>query len=150
MPIAPGSKPAAIGDTNTRMGHIRFSPDGRLVAYDTTLLGRSEVLIARFPGMKDTVQVSAAGGMQPMWTRGGKELIYAAPDNQWMAVEIRARATLEASAPRPLFRSAAVFHPWLNQYAVSPDGQRFYVLEPSGSNHDAWHIFTRWQELTQR
>jgi DNA-binding winged helix-turn-helix (wHTH) protein/Tol biopolymer transport system component len=149
MPPEPGSKLVGVGDTKTPKGHMKLSPDGRLVAYNSVFKGWSEVYVARFPGMKDTVQVAAAGGVQPIWTRAGNELIYAAADNQFMAVEIKLGATVEASTPRPLFRPAAVFHPQLTQYAVSRDGQRFYVLEPSDPSRDAWHIVTRWQELVR-
>ena len=126
---------------------MRLSPNGKLVAFNTTA-GRPEVFVARFPGMSGRIQVSVSGGVQPIWTRGGRELIYAGPDNRLMSVEIRAGATIEASAPKPLFRSAAVFHFWGSQYGVSADGQRFYVIGPAADDR-GWHVLTRWQEASR-
>ena len=146
--LEPGAHPIDIGDSATPKDQMRISPDGRFVAYNTIKSGL-DVFVARFPGMKDTTQVSAAGGVQPIWTRGGKELIYAGPDSQLMSVEIRGNSAFEVSAPRPLFRASTSFSKWIGQYAVSADGQRFYVLEPSGGvNPDAWHVFTKWQDAS--
>jgi eukaryotic-like serine/threonine-protein kinase len=146
MPVRDGAKPMDVGDTESPKDQMRLSPDGRLVAYNTAA-GRAEVLVAQFPGLSGRVQVSSAGGSQPIWTRGGREIIYAAADHQLMSVEIRAGATIEASAPRPLFRPATVFVHWVSQYAVSSDGERIYVLESSGAPGDALHVITKWQQI---
>jgi hypothetical protein len=148
MPVQPGSKPLDTGDSDTVKDEVHVSPDGRLAAYNTAGV-RPEVFVAQFPGMKGTIQVSANGGTQPIWTRGGGELIYASPDKQLMSVNIRAGATIEATSPRPLFRTAGTFPYWANQYAVSSDGQRIYLLDPVGSTPDAWHVLTRWQEVSR-
>jgi Tol biopolymer transport system component len=148
MPVEPGGHPIDVGDSNTPKDEMRISPDGRFVAYNTTQ-GRPEVFVAGFPGMRGTTQASAAGGVQPIWTRAGKELIYAALDGQLMSVEVRGALGFELSAPRPLFRSSMSFSKWLSQYAVSADGQRFYVFEPAGISPDAWHVVTRWEDASR-
>jgi DNA-binding winged helix-turn-helix (wHTH) protein/Tol biopolymer transport system component len=145
LPIG-GGAPVDAENEDGLKDQMRFSPDGKLVAYNTAN-GRPEVVVARMPGMTGRVQVSAAGGMQPMWTKGGRELVYASIDNLLMAVEIHDGASIEASAPRPLFRPPTTFVHWSNQYGVSKDGERFYVLEPARTNADAWHVQTRWQDF---
>jgi DNA-binding winged helix-turn-helix (wHTH) protein len=148
LPAEEGAKPEEFGDTPAPKDGMKLSPDGKLVAYNS-VSGRPEVFVARFPGMSGRIQVSAAGGMQPVWTRGGRELIYAAVDHQLMSVEIQAGTAIEAKAPKPLFRPASVFMYWASQYGISADGQRIYVIEPAGANVDAWHVLTRWQEVTR-
>jgi DNA-binding winged helix-turn-helix (wHTH) protein len=148
LPAEEGAKPEDVGDTPAPKDGMKLSPDGKLVAFNSSN-GRPEVFVARFPGMSGRVQVSAAGGMQPIWTRDGRELIFAAVDNRLMSVEIQAGATIEAAAPKPLFRPANVFMYWASQYGVSSDGQRVYVIEPAAANADGWHVLTRWHESTR-
>jgi DNA-binding winged helix-turn-helix (wHTH) protein/Tol biopolymer transport system component len=147
LPVEQGAKPVDVGDRPLPKDQMRLSPNGKLVAFNRTQ-GRPEVFVARFPGMSGQIQVSLSGGVQPIWTRDGRELIYASADNQLMSVEIRAGATIEAAAPKPLFRPSAVFHFWGSQYGVSSDGQRFYVIEPAADD-DGWHVLTRWQDVTR-
>ena len=112
LPIGESPKPADVGDTPLPKDQMRLSPNGKLVAFNTAQ-GRPEVFVARFPGMSGRIQVSS-GGVQPLWTKGGRELIYASVDNRLMSVEIQAGAAIEATTPKPLFRPRAIF-PFLGE-----------------------------------
>ena len=57
----------------------RFSPDGRWLAYVSNESGREEVYVAPFPGRGGKWQISTSGGRAPVWTRGGREIVYQAP-----------------------------------------------------------------------
>ena len=59
-----------------------FSPDGRWLAFVTDESGRAEVYIQPFPGPGAKVPMSNNGGLQPMWSRDGRELFYREGD--WM------------------------------------------------------------------
>jgi hypothetical protein len=61
-----------------------------------------------------------------------------------MSVQIKAGAAIDGSAPRALFRTSLVGAFWLNEYAVSRDRQRVYILEPVPSQQDTLHVITRW------
>jgi len=61
-----------------------------------------------------------------------------------MSVQIRAGATIDAAAPRALFRTSLVGVFWASEYAVSRDRRRFYFLEPVPSQQDSLHVITRW------
>jgi hypothetical protein len=144
LPMEQGAKPVATGDRDFPKDQLHLSPDGTRVAYNATRAGRPEVFVAAFPSFTGTVQVSAEGGVQPVWSRDGKELFYFAPDRNLMSVQIRAGAAIEASAPRPLFRTSLVGTYWGSEYAVSRDRQRIYILEPVPSQQDSLHVITRW------
>jgi Tol biopolymer transport system component len=112
----------------------QFSPDGRWLAYVSNESGRYEVYIRTFPQVGGKWQVSAAGGMQPRWSRDGRELYYLAQDARLMAVPIRVasdKRTLEAGAPVPLFPSRLATGGNIPtggfqaraQYAVAADGR---------------------------
>jgi len=77
------------------------SPDGRWLAFESNRSDRFEVYVQRFPdadagGMSP---VSSGGGVQPRWSRDGKELFYVAPDGALMAVTVQTRDTVWSSSP---------------------------------------------------
>ncbi len=105
----------------------QFSPDGRLVAFETTEPGRVEVVVQPFPEAVERWKVSTAGGWWPRWSPDGKELYFVA-DGKLMASSIHTSgASLEAGPPKYLFEvqlpAGPLGHP---EYAVSRDG-RFLV-----------------------
>lgn len=144
VPVEQGTKPIANGDSDFPKDQLHLSPDGTRVAYNAIRTGRPEVFVAAFPSFTGTVQVSAEGGVQPLWSRDGRELFYLAPDRNLMSVQIRAGAAIDASTPRALFRTSLIGAFWASEYAVSRDRQRFYFLEPVPSQQDTLHVITRW------
>jgi Tol biopolymer transport system component len=90
--------------------------------------GRQEIYIAPFPGPGGRKLVSVAGGDLPRWRKDGKELFYLASEGL-MAAEVSVRgAEVEIGAVRPLSGPLHLL-PSTNSYDVSPDGQRFLVIE---------------------
>ena len=146
IPVAVGSKATEIGDTPFRKDQMRLSPDGRWIAYFAARTGRPEVFIAAFPGFTGTKQVSSDGGFQPVWSRSGKELFYIGLDRTIMSVSLEAGASLNPAPPKALFKTSFNLAAGASsRYAVSADGQRFYVLEPlSGPVQDELHVITNW------
>ena len=107
-----------------------FSPDGRWIAYVSDESGRKEVYVRPFPGPGGKTKISSEGGSEPVWTRGGRELLYRQAD-QFLSVEMRTEPDLVAGAPRVLFsgefarggREDAPF-----AYDVSGDGDEIYAI----------------------
>jgi DNA-binding winged helix-turn-helix (wHTH) protein/Tol biopolymer transport system component len=137
-------KPIASGDRDFLKDQLHLSPDGTHVAYNAISAGRMEVFVAAFPSFTGTVQVSSEGGVQPLWRRDGKELFYLAADKNLMSVQIRAGESIEASAPKALFRTSLPGAYWGSEYAMSRDGQKVYVLEPTSLSQDSLHVITQW------
>ena len=114
----------------------QFSPDGRWIAYASTVSGRPEIYLQPFPKATERWQVSTAGGNEALWRRDGRELFYVAPDGTIVAVPITLGADgrrPDLGTPRPLFKSAitAMGRGGIgsgHQYAVTPDGQRFLII----------------------
>lgn len=103
-----------------------FSPDGQWIVYASDETGTFEVYVRPYPGPGASLKVSTASGIEPVWTRGGHELIYRTGDRgrQFMAVEIRTSPELSASPPRLLFSSELTVgtrNTW-GEFAVSADG----------------------------
>jgi Tol biopolymer transport system component len=112
-----------------------ISPDGRWIAYSSSRSGRVEVYLSAFPGGRPTLQLSADGGWQPMWSRDGREVYYvmnlepstnSGANAEVMAVSIEAGGESRPGRPRSLFRGRFRPHPGARaNYDVSPDRQRF-------------------------
>jgi WD40 repeat protein len=103
----------------------------RWFAYTSHETERYEVYIRDFPDGRNKWQVSGQGGLQPHWRRDGRELFYVTPDGTLMSVPVNPGPNLELSASEPLFATGFRFSEkhrhYMNQYAVSRDGQRFLV-----------------------
>jgi eukaryotic-like serine/threonine-protein kinase len=107
-----------------------FSPDGRFLAYQSNESGRNEVYVQSFPGPGGKWQVSTAGGVEPKWNADGKEIVYRAPDQNLMAVEVKAADSFQAGVPKPLFAARVAPGIARNRYVAAPDDQRFLVVAP--------------------
>jgi Tol biopolymer transport system component len=107
-----------------------LSPDGRWLAYTSDEAGGRNVYVKAFPGPGATVRVSSAGGAQPRWRGDGRELFYLAPDHAMMSVAITGERQIVPGPPTPLFRKDLNSQGSWWVYDVSPDGERFLVVEP--------------------
>jgi serine/threonine-protein kinase len=111
------------------LAHPAISPDGRWMAYDSDESGRVEVFIQSFPDPQvRRWKVSPAQGSEPMWTRGGRELVYRSGDSV-MAVSVDL-ANGRSDQPRLLFRGPYPDNPgWTRprSYDVTRDGERFLM-----------------------
>src|SRR5215831_141823 len=106
----------------------------RWLAYTSYETGRYEVYVRDFPDGRHKWQVSHQGGVQAHLRRDGRELFYLTLDGTMMSVNLNPVTTFEFGPSEPLFRKDLPFLPrytiWMNQYAVSRDGQRFLLNCP--------------------
>ena len=126
---ADGSKavPLLSGAFDELQGQI--SPAGAWIAYTSFETGHAEVYVRSLADAGKRWQVSAGGGSDPRWRGDGRELFYISADSRLTAVQFAAGAP---SAPKPLFavRLAPPGSPFLSNYDVTNDGQRFLFKVP--------------------
>jgi serine/threonine-protein kinase len=127
MPRPIATSPAFIEDMP------RLSPDGRWIAFVTDEPGVQQVVVQPFPGPGARTQISADGGVEPVWSRDGSRIFYR--DNQdFRAVTVRVGAggAFEVVKREILFADHFVGStlPHAN-YDVAPDGQHFLFMRPS-------------------
>jgi Tol biopolymer transport system component len=133
LPTFGDRKPIPVVVSAAGESSLIFSPDGRFVAYRSNESGTNEIYVQPFPRATGKWQVSNAGGNDPSWRGDGKELIYRAPDQRLMSVEIRAGDDFQASVPRPLFVAPVnVAGIVRNRYVASGDAQRFLLVASPG------------------
>jgi Tol biopolymer transport system component/tRNA A-37 threonylcarbamoyl transferase component Bud32 len=114
----------------------QFSPDGRMIAYQSNETGQFEILIRPFPFPGATVnldeksQISIGGGRHARWGPDGKEIFYIAPDGSLTSVPVQVdsitRAVTKGTATKlfpvgwQLYGGGTALPP----YAVSKDASR--------------------------
>ncbi len=104
------------------------------------------------PGPGGKWQISTQGGREPAWARNG-ELFYR-NGNQMMAVEITTDPTFSPGTPKVLFEGDFQMGTVTRAiYDVTPDGQRFVMVQEGGSDSAPTQInvVLNWfEELKQR
>jgi Tol biopolymer transport system component len=151
LPVTPEPKPIEIMKSDLPINGARISPDGRLIAYQSTesaespkqgIYVRTLDLAAAKTG--DTAQrvdgdPSFGQGLGVSWKGDSRELYYMAPKYAVMAVEVTASPALQMGKPRQLFTvpdatndAQGIGFPWGN---VTRDGQRVvYSVAPKGAS----------------
>jgi dipeptidyl aminopeptidase/acylaminoacyl peptidase len=140
LPLEGDRKPFAFLKTSFQEHRGQFSPDGKWIAYVSNESGGpTEIYVRPFPDAGGgRWLVSTAGGIQPRWSRDGRELYYLAPDGKLMATPIAAKDTaVQVGTPVALFETRVPFgaaNPYNRpQYDVTADG-RFLVNVTSGES----------------
>jgi serine/threonine-protein kinase len=122
------------------------SPDGRWLAYASNSSGRDEVYVVAFPNTEGAkVQVSPAGGTEPVWGNTGHELFYRNANGDLVAVSVDGGAQFHANSQRALF-SAKGYQADIRSrdYTVSPDDRSFYFLRPKVAAPTSMVVVLNW------
>ncbi len=143
LPIAGDRQPIELKGQEFFGRGGRFSPDSRLLAFNSNQSGRFQIYVrpvamssvAREPAPPAPLfdaarsQVSNDGGIGGIvWRKDGSELFYLSqpPRQTVMAVEVTTSPTFEARPPRALFEiPTPIVAPAQLSTVSSPDGQRF-------------------------
>ena len=107
-----------------------LSPDGKWIAYQSDETGKSEIYVRPFPDADGgRWQVSTAGGDEPLWSHGGREIFFRSESGEMMVVKVTTSPSFSAEAPRALFADTSyVKSPSYRAYDLSPDDRRFVML----------------------
>jgi Tol biopolymer transport system component len=129
-----------------------FSPDGHWIAYASNETGRDEVYVGPVSG-SGKFQISTDGGSHAAWRRDGRELFYLNSDKM-MAVSIQLEPEFKAVKPRLLFQGRYVDDQLREDrnYDVTPDGQRFVMVQAGEPNSPSTeiHVVLNWSEELKR
>jgi serine/threonine-protein kinase len=107
-----------------------LSPDGQWIAYSSSESGQPEIFVRPFPGPGGKWQVSTSGGIFPIWSRNGRELLYV-NGTQMMVVPYSVKGdSFSAGQPRHWSEKAFPAGP---TFDLSPDGKRFALVMPAAT-----------------
>ncbi|PWB73780.1 hypothetical protein C3F09_04775 [candidate division GN15 bacterium] len=131
-----------------------LSPNGRFLSYQTNETGRPEIYIRELSPTGGKWQVSANRGLAPQWRADGSELYYVTPEFDFFAVPISYEGGLDIGTPVKLFNHRYIYwyYNTLTPYAVTNDGQHFFVHSPAEQGNTAEFIVVQnWaEELKER
>jgi serine/threonine-protein kinase len=129
-----------------------FSPDGRWLAYQSDETGRPEVYVEAYPGPGERFQISADGGLEPLWVHGTGEIFYRHRGEIRVVSTSTDGATFEFGSPVTLFSLA--WTPTGNNartYDVTPDGRRMLMTQiPEAAAPRRIDIVTGWLDELER
>jgi eukaryotic-like serine/threonine-protein kinase len=136
---AGGRQPFLATDANERDGQP--SPDGMWVLYTSDESGTDQVYVRERSGGR-RIQISSAGGSEPIWQRDGRAIFYRSTDAM---MKVRWPLLGSASEPRPLFKDTYVRSTRREvNYSVTPDGQRFLMVEALPPPHRPLTLVIGW------
>jgi eukaryotic-like serine/threonine-protein kinase len=124
----------------------QISPDGHWLAYRSNQNGKYEVYVQPFPAT-ERPQVSTAGGVEPQWSRDGRELFFLV-GKTLSAVDITsAGKSVTMGKPHALFDVSINSYDMRNHYAVTPDGKKFLVITQQEQQGKSFDAIVNWPEL---
>jgi hypothetical protein len=122
---------------------ISLSSDGRWLAYSSNTTGTVEVWVKPHGQPGSPVRISPNGGVEPLWSRNGKEIFYIERDRM-MSVAVDTHSGFDFKQPVPLFSGVAI--PQAIQppsYDVTPDG-KFILLRSSTTTSAPITLVMNW------
>jgi eukaryotic-like serine/threonine-protein kinase len=149
VPLDGSSAPHPWFESPARESAGALSPDGRWAAYVSDETGRSEVYVRSFPDAGSKLKISQEGGIEPVWTRGGREIVFR-ERQRFLAADFRPGPTPSAAAPRFLFTArvdsgSGRIDTW-RTYDAARSGEEFVAIRPENvvSSENRLAVVTRW------
>jgi serine/threonine-protein kinase len=131
-----------------------LSPDAKWLAYASDEGGGRSIWVVPFPDPQGAKwQLSAEEGIEPLWSRDGREVFYVTLDNELVAVPVSAAAGgFTAGKPQVLMRLEGYRrHTSHRAYDVTPDNQHFLMIREGAPLAGDLVIVDNWfSDLTAR
>ena len=150
-PTGRDSAPVMLAATAAEEYSPALSPDGRWLAYVSDESGRAEVYLRPFPHADSArVQVSVAGGLEPVWAPSGQELFYRDATFDLIAAAVTMTPTFRIGQQRRLFSTRPYYVGGLHAaYGVTRDAKRFlFVANPEDARAHLVVVHNWFAELT--
>ncbi len=127
----------------------RFSPDGRLIVYESNESGSSRVFVASFGGGAGKWQISSDGAFNPYW-RKDKIIYYSNSNNRYEMVKVTSVSeTPNFSQPQPLFPSGPLQQNTIIS-GITPDGDNLGVRQLKGSSGGHLALVLHWKGMLEK
>ena len=106
--------------------------------------GRNEIYVRPYPGPGSEVQISVAGGEEPVWARNGE--LFFRHDDEMMVADL-APGHQPTGAPARLFAGNYARAGVLPAYDVARDGRRLLMIKASPDTRDPsrFTVVLNWQ-----
>jgi eukaryotic-like serine/threonine-protein kinase len=142
LPLSGPGRPTALLQSPFEKKEVRFSPDGRFLAFISNESGQAEVYVMPYPGPGERIRLSSGGARLLQWGRDGKELFYLSADKHLMSLPIRTSPSLQTGTPVELFKLEG--QPWVT-FQLSTDGKKFLAVVPqTTAAEQPWTVVVNW------
>jgi Tol biopolymer transport system component len=148
LPLSDDRKPIPLLRTPFEERDAVFSPDGRLLAFESDESGAPEVYVMPVDAVGSRRRVSRSGGQTPRWRRDGKELFYLTPDGGVMRVTMTLSPRLDVGFEEQLF--VVTGRAPSDVYDVSPDGQRFLINTSEAGDSAPITVILNWHSAVRQ
>jgi serine/threonine protein kinase len=141
------AKPMPLLATQFNEQDAQVSPDGRWIAYQTNESGASDIYVRPISdegnGGGAKWLISKGLSLYPRWRSDGKEIFYATPNLDIMAVDIDTSKGFQAGTPRRLFTAPP---PLLTvRWSMTADAKRFlFITTPNGGRPAPFTVVLNW------
>ena len=149
LPFGGEPRPLIATRFNERGGV--FSPNGEWFAFTSDQSGLAEVYVAPFPGPGQPVPISNDGGIEPVWSKSGRELFYRKGDSL-MSAKIQLKP-FRAAVPHKLFDLPVATYGvdyYYASYDVAKDGRFIAIRRAQPSAEEEIHVIVNWSEELRR
>jgi Tol biopolymer transport system component len=148
LPLSESGAPAPFLQSPDDKKDVRFSPDGRFLAFISNESGQGEVYAAPFPGPGEKVRLSAGGARLLRWSPDGKALFYVSADGRLMSLPVTTQPSLQTGEATALFTIPG--RPWLD-FDVSRDGKKLLAIVPEiASDEQPMTVVVNWPGSLKR
>jgi hypothetical protein len=106
------------------------------MAYVSPESGTNEVYVQPYPGPGEKHRISTQGGVEPIWTANGRELLYRSQEQYVFSVTISSLNPFRSETPRLLFQYKPIEYYGttpVRGWDAMPDGQRFLLAREEES-----------------
>jgi serine/threonine-protein kinase len=135
VPLDGDRKPVLLVGGPAQESHMRLSPNGRWLAYQSNESGRFEIYVRPFPDIGARRQVSNQGGAEPIWSRSGNAIFYRTLSDGVESATVQAGATFAVGERHSVLPAADYVNDLTHaSYDVWPDGSSFLMVKPVGSD----------------
>lgn len=125
---------------------MRFSPNGRWVAYASDVSGTHQVYVTPFPGPGPHYQLSIDGGVEPVWSSDGSRLYYIR-GRTVMSASVSLSPEFGVTARESLFTGNYFFPINHANYDVSRAGNEFLFLHVADADVQPMFVYNWKAEL---
>lgn len=141
MPMIGEHKPYPFVQEKFNARFPTFSPDGKWMAYTSFESGHGQVYVVAFP--KPAGKFLVGDGLEAVWSRKGKEILYVDDHSRIASVEVAAHGdSLELGKPQVLFPAQPTM------FEASADGNRLLLMQAPVENSSSLTLVVNWpQEL---
>jgi Tol biopolymer transport system component len=106
-----------------------FSPDGHWLAYAAYETGIPEIFVRPFPGPGGQRRITSDGGLFPVWSQKGHELLYETLERRIMAVSYTMNGGAFIPGKLRVWTDTELINTGpLPEYDLAPDGKRIAAL----------------------